>query len=230
MSSREDLVGGAERYLRRKLTDEEIQQLIHASDSYRFGNNDALWMIISMLEANKWSLSETLESYRGEFEGIPQQIKEAANAERESLKTAGQLAATQVQVQITETVKSLVPTVREEVGKAASNTIRRIQLGEGIISIGASAIIASALIFLGLLLGTGIYHNLILYPKQPNLYWTQIGWAVEIALAAPMLIGLGIYALIADYNSETKFAGWALIAFSIAAFVFPALKVIDWWK
>ncbi len=230
MSSREDLISGAERYLRRKLTDAEIQQLLHASDSFKLGNNDALWTVISILEANKWSLGQTLESYRGEFEAIPQQIKEAANAERESLKAAGQLAATQVQVQISETVKSLVPTVREEVGKAASNTIRRIQLGGGIISIGASAMIASALIFLGLLLGTGIYHNLILYPKQPNLYWTQIGWAVEIALAAPMLIGLGIYALVADYNSETKFAGWALIAFSIAAFVFPALKVIGWWK
>jgi hypothetical protein len=230
MSSREDLIGGAERYLRRKLTDGEVQQLIHASDSYRFGNNDALWLIISMLEANKWSLGETLESYRGEFAAIPQQIKQAADAERESLKAAGQLAATQVQAQITETVKSLVPTVKEEVGRAASSTIRRIKLGEGMISIGAGALITSFLMIVGIALGTGVYHNMILYPKQPNVYWTQIGWAVEIAIAAPMLIGLGIYALVADYNSETKFAGWALIAFSIAAFVFPALKVMGWWK
>ena len=230
MSSREDLIGGAERYLRRKLTDREIQQLIHISESFGFKDNDALWTVISILEANKSSLTETLESYRGEFEAIPRQIREAANAERESLKTAGQLAATKVEVHISETVKSLVPTVRNEVGKAASNAIRRIQLGQGIFSIGAGAIIASMLIFLGLLLGTGIYHNMILYPKQPNLYWTQIGWAIEIALAAPILIGLGIYALIADYNSETKFAGWILISFSIAAFLLPGLKVIGWWK
>jgi hypothetical protein len=37
MSSREDLIGGAERYLRRKLTDSEIQQLMHASDSFKRG-------------------------------------------------------------------------------------------------------------------------------------------------------------------------------------------------
>ncbi|AFY97241.1 hypothetical protein [Chamaesiphon minutus] len=54
MSSREDLIGGAERYLRRKLTDSEIQQLLHASDSYRFGNNDALWMIISVTSGITW--------------------------------------------------------------------------------------------------------------------------------------------------------------------------------
>jgi hypothetical protein len=230
MSSREDLIGGAERYLRRKLTDGEIQQLMHASDSFKLGNNDALWTVISMLEANKWSLGETLESYRGEFEAIPKQIKEAANAERESLKAAGQLATTQVQIQISETVKSLVPTVRDEVGKAASNTIRRIQLGEGILSIWAGAMIASALLVAGILLGAGVFHNFISHPKQSGVYWTQIGWALEIAVAAPMLIGLGIYALVADYNSETKFAGWVLISFSIAAFLLPALKVIGWWK
>ena len=107
MSSREDLIGGAERYLRRKLTDDEIQQLLHASDSYRFGNNDALWMIISMLEANKWSLGETLESYRGEFAAIPKQIKEAANAERESLKATADVAAIQAQTRINDAV--LIP-------------------------------------------------------------------------------------------------------------------------
>lgn len=230
MSSREDLIGSAERYLRRKLTDGEIQQLIHASDSYRFGNNDALWIIISMLEANKWSLGETLESYRDEFAAIPQQIKESADAERESFKAAGQLAVAQVQVQISETVKSLVPTVRDEVGKAASNAIRRIQLGEGIFSIGAAALVVGGLLLVGILLGAGVFHNFIQHPKQSEVYWSQIGWAVEIGLAAPMLIGLGIYALVADYNSETKFAGWVLISFSIAAFLLPALKVVGWWK
>jgi hypothetical protein len=230
MSSREDLIGGAERYLRRKLTDGEVQQLIHASDSFKLGNNDALWTVIAILEANKWSLEETLESYRGEFEAIPQQIKEAADAERKSFKAAGKLAVAQVQVQISETVNSLVPTVRDEVGKAASNAIRRIQLGEGIFSIGAAALIVGGVLLVGILLGAGIFHNLILHPKQFGTYWSQIGWAVEIGLAAPILIGLGIYALVADYNSETKFAGWVLISFSIAAFLLPALKVVGWWK
>jgi hypothetical protein len=204
--------------------------LIHASDSFKLGNNDALWTVISMLEANKWSLGETLESYRGEFAAIPQQIRAAADAERQSLKAAGELAATQVQAQISETVKSLVPTVRDQVGKAASNTIRRIQLGESIVSIAAAALIVGALLLVGILLGAKVFHNFIQHPKQGEVYWSQVSWALEIGLAAPILIGLGIYALIADYNSETKFVGWVLIAFSIAAFILPGLKVIGWWK
>ena len=230
MSSREDLIGGAERYLRRKLTDEEIQQLIHISESFGFKDNDALWTVISILEANKSSLTETLESYRGEFEAIPRQIREAANAERESLKTAGQLAATKVEVHISETVKSLVPTIQNEVAKAATTAIRRIQLGQGIFSIGAAALIATFLIFLGILLGSGMYHNMILYPNQQSLYWKQLSWALATGIGTPMLVGLGIYALVDDHSSEAKFAGWVIIAFSITVFLLPGLKVMGWWK
>lgn len=229
MSSREDLIGGAERYLRRKLTDNEIQQLMHASDSFKLGNNDALWIVISMLESNKWSMGETLESYRSEFEAIPAQIKEAANAERKSLEAAGQLAASQAQVQIVQTVKLLVPAVENEVAKAAGNSIRRIQLGEGMISIGAGGLITGAVLLVGILLGAGILHNFIAHPKRSDLYWKELNWAIGVAIAAPIMTGLGIYALIADYSSETKFGGWVLITFSVVAFLIPGLKVMGWW-
>lgn len=236
MSSREDLIGGAERYLRRKLTDDEIQQLIHASDSYRFGNNDALWMIVSILEANKWSLGETLKSYRGEFEAIPQQIKTAADAERESLKATADVAAIQAQDRINESVLALLPNIRADiksvVGRSASTAIRRIELGQGMFSLWGGGMIAAALIILGILIDSGIYHDVLLDPhnqKKIQIFQANYGWAIAIGLAAPPFLGLGLYALENDYSSESKFVGWLVIIVSIITFMVPGLKIMGWW-
>jgi hypothetical protein len=233
MSNREDLIGGAERYLRRKLTDDEIQQLIHASDSYRFGNNDALWMIISMLEANKWSLGETLESYRGEFEAIPKQIKEAADAERESLKATADVAAIQAQDRINDSVLALLPNIRADiksvVGRSASTAIRRIELGRGMFSLWGGGMIAAALIILGILIDSGVYRYVFTHPKQVQAFQTIYGWQIAIALSLPPFLGLGLYALENDYSSESKFAGWLIIIASVVGFLIPGLKVMGWW-
>lgn len=233
MSSREDLIGGAERYLRRKLTDDEIQQLIHASDSYRFGNNDALWMIISMLEANKWSLGETLESYRGEFAAIPQQIKEAADAERESLKATADLAAIQAQTRINDAVLTLLPNIRADiradVGRSAGAAFKRIELGRGMLSLWGGGMIAAALIILGILIDSGVYRLLLTNPKQVQAFQIIYGWQIAIALSLPPFLGLGIYAIQDDYNSELKFAGWLIIVASVVGFLVPGLKIMGWW-
>ena len=233
MSSREDLIGGAERYLRRKLTDDEIQQLLHASDSYRFGNNDALWMIISMLEANKWSLGETLESYRGEFAAIPQQIKEAANAERESLKATADVAAIQAQTRINDAVLTLLPNIRADiradVGRSAGAAFKRIELGRGMLSLWGGAMIAAALIILGILIDSGVYRLLLTNPKQVQAFQTIYGWQIAIALSLPPFLGLGIYAIQDDYNSELKFVGWLIIVASVVGFLVPGLKIMGWW-
>ena len=233
MSSRSDLIGGAERYLRRKLTDDEIQQLLHASDSYRFGNNDALWMIISMLEANKWSLGETLESYRGEFEAIPKQIKEAADAERESLKATADLAAIQAQTRINDAVLTLLPNIRADiradVGRSASTAFKRIELGRGMLSLWGGGMIAAALLILGILIDSGVYRFVFTHPKQIQAFQTIYGWQVAIALSLPPFLGLGIYALQDDYNNELKFAGWLIIIASVVGFLVPGLKVMGWW-
>lgn len=233
MSSREDLIGGAERYLRRKLTDDEIQQLLHASDSYRFGNNDALWMIISMLEANKWSLGETLESYRGEFAAIPQQIKEAADAERESLKATADVAAIQAQNRINDAVLTLLPNIRADiradVGRSAGAAFKRIELGRGMLSLWGGAMIAAALIILGILIDSGVYRLLLTNPKQVQAFQTIYGWQIAIALSLPPFLGLGIYAIQDDYNSELKFAGWLIIVASVVGFLVPGLKIMGWW-
>jgi hypothetical protein len=233
MSSREDLISGAERYLRRKLTDSEIQQLIHASDSFKLGNNDALWIVISMLEANKWSLGETLESYRGEFAAIPVQIKKAADAERESLKATADVAAIQAQDRINSSVLGLLPNIRADinktVGQSASTAIRRLELGRGMFSLWGGGMIAAALIILGILIDSGVYRLLLTNPKQVQNFQTIYGWQVAIALSLPPFLGLGLYALENDYNTESKFVGWLIIIASVFGFLVPGLKVMGWW-
>jgi hypothetical protein len=192
MSSRDDLIGGAERYLRRKLTDSEIQQLMHASDSFKLGNNDALWIVIAMLESNKWSLTETLESYRGEFQAIPAQIKRAADAERASLKATADLGAIQAQDRINSSVLELLPNIRADisktVGQSASVAIRRIEFSRGIPSLLAMAAIASGLIILGILIDSGIYREVLLKPNnqvQIQKFFTNYSWAIANGLATP---------------------------------------------
>jgi hypothetical protein len=236
MSSREDLIGGAERYLRRKLTDSEIQQLMHASDSFKLGNNDALWIVISMLEANKWSLTETLESYRDEFQAIPAQIKRAADAERESLKATADLGAIQAQDRINSSVLELLPNIRADisktVGQSASVAIRRIELGRGMFSIWAGGMIAAALIILGILIDSGVYREVLLKPNnqvQIQKFLTNYSWAIAIGLATPPFLGLGVWMLENTYESQSKFVGWLIIFVSIVGFLLPGLKVMGWW-
>jgi hypothetical protein len=236
MSSREDLIGGAERYLRRKLTDSEIQQLMHASDSFKLGNNDALWIVIAMLESNKWSLTETLESYRGEFQAIPAQIKRAADAERASLKATADLGAIQAQDRINSSVLELLPNIRADisktVGQSASVAIRRIEFSRGIPSLLAMAAIASGLIILGILIDSGIYREVLLKPNnqvQIQKFFTNYSWAIANGLATPAFLGLGVWMLENTYESQSKFVGWLIIFVSIVGFLMPGLKVMGWW-
>ncbi len=236
MSSREDLIGGAERYLRRKLTDSEIQQLMHVSDSFKLGNNDALWIVIAMLEANKWSLGETLESYRGEFAAIPAQIKKAADAERESLKATADLGAIQAQDRINSSVLELLPNIRADisktVGQAATTAIRRIEFSRGIPSLLAMAAIASGLIILGILIDSGIYREVLLKPNnqvQIQKFFTNYSWAIANGLATPAFLGLGVWMLENTYESQSRFAGWLIISAAIVGFLVPGLKVMGWW-
>jgi hypothetical protein len=236
MSSREDLISGAERYLRRKLTDSEIQQLMHASDSFKLGNNDALWIVIAMLESNKWSLTETLESYRDEFQAIPAQIKRAADAERASLKATADLGAIQAQDRINSSVLELLPNIRADisktVGQSASVAIRRIELGRGMFSIWAGGMIAAALIILGILIDSGVYREVLLKPNnqvQIQKFLTNYSWAIAIGLATPPFLGLGVWMLENTYESQSKFVGWLIIFVSIIGFLVPGLKVMGWW-
>jgi hypothetical protein len=227
--SRKNLIAGAERYLRRKLSDAEVQQLLHASDAFNFGDNDALWVIVAVLESNKWALEKTLASYQGDFAAIPAGIKLAADAQRQSAEAANKLALSQTSQQINEIVRSLIPTVQKEVSIAARSAMRRVHLGEGMFSLWAGTLIVSAVFLMGALLGSRTL-QLISDTKNFEFFKSSFGWLLVWGLAGPPIIGLGVYAVEADYSSELKFLGWWLVLVPLVAFVLPALKVFGIWK
>jgi hypothetical protein len=189
-----------------------------------------------MLESNKWSLTETLESYRGEFQAIPAQIKRAADAERASLKATADLGAIQAQDRINSSVLELLPNIRADisktVGQAATTAIRRIEFSRGIPSLLAMAAIASGLIILGILIDSGIYREVLLKPNnqvQIQKFFTNYSWAIMTGLATPAFLGLGVWMLENTYESQSRFVGWLVIFVSIVGFLVPGLKVMGWW-
>jgi hypothetical protein len=236
MSNRDDLINGAEKYLRRELTDDEKQQLMHASNSFKLGDNDALWIVISMLESNKWSLTETLESYRQEFEAIPEQIKKAADAERESLTATANVGAIQAQDRINDSVLALLPNIRADitkaVGRSASTAIRQAELGRGLFPILGTGMVAGGLIYLGVLVDSGIYREVLLNPKNQQYlraFNNNLNWALTSVLAFPSFLALGCFLLQDEYNDQAKFAGSLIIFVAIVGFLIPGLKIMGWW-
>jgi hypothetical protein len=226
MMDRENLIKSIEQYLRRKLTDAEIQEMYHAADCFKFDTNDALWTVIGVLKASEYSISQILEDHEQRLNQIPAEIRQASLDERLTIQNAGELAGQEVQLEVSKVVNSLVPSIRSAVSKAAGTQVRRFQLGQGMLSIGAGGLIASGLIVLGVVLGTGIEAQLIRNPKIINDYWNILGWNIQIAVACPVIFGFGIYALEADYSTESKLAGWLGILVSVGSFVVIILKVL----
>jgi hypothetical protein len=207
------------------LTDEEKQQLIHASNSYRFGNNDALWMIIAMLEANKWSLGEKLESYRNDFAAIPEQIKEAALAEQKLLESAGQLAASQAEEEISKAVASLVPTIKDEVRRAVKGVVGRVQLGESLFTIYGAIIIVGIFGGVCFVLGNRTYGMLQEQKITHPDFWEQTKWAISSGFIVPALLMSGYLVLKLDDYDWNKL-GFVLILFAVGLTAILPLKVM----
>jgi hypothetical protein len=94
------------------------------------------------------------------------------------------------------------------------------------LSLGAGGLIASGILVLGVLLGTGTEAQLIKYPKQINAYWNILGFSIQVAIACPVIFGFGLYAIESDYNTEVKAAGWLGIIASVGTLLVIVFKVI----
>ena len=158
---------------------------------------------------------------------------EATPHRTQVLKATADLAAIQAQTLINDSVLTLLPNIRADiradVGRSAGAAFRRIELGRGMLSLWGGAMIAAALIILGILIDSGVYRLLLTNPKQVQAFQTIYGWQIAIALSLPPFLGLGIYAIQDDYNSELKFAGWLIIVASVVGFLVPGLKIMGWW-
>jgi membrane protein YdbS with pleckstrin-like domain len=94
------------------------------------------------------------------------------------------------------------------------------------LSLGAGGLIASGILVLGVVLGTGTEAQLIKHPKQINDYWNILGFSIQVAIACPVIFGFGLYAIESDYNTEVKAAGWLGIIASVGTLLVIVLKVI----
>jgi hypothetical protein len=220
------LIPAIEKYLRRKLTDGEIQELLHAADSFEFESNDALWTVISVMKASEYSMSKILADHEARLTAIPATIKQASADERLTIKDAAEVAAKDVELEIAKAVGSLIPAVKGAVTKATTRSVVRYQLGRGMLSLGAGGLIASGILVLGVLLGTGTEAQLIKHPKQINDYWNILGFSIQVAIACPVIFGFGLYAIESDYNTEVKAVGWLGIIASVGTLLVIVLKVI----
>jgi hypothetical protein len=216
------LIPAIEKYLKRKLTDGEIQELLHAADSFEFESNDALWTVISVMKASEYSLSKILADHEARLTAIPATIKQASADERLTIKDAAEVAAKDVELEIAKAVGSLIPAVKG----AVTRSVVRHQLGRGMLSLGAGGLIASGILVLGVLLGTGTEAQLIKYPKQINAYWNILGFSIQVAIACPVIFGFGLYAIESDYNTEVKAVGWIGILASVGTLLVIVFKVI----
>jgi hypothetical protein len=205
-----------------ELGDGDRQHLFRIMQSMGVQDNDAIYSIVI-----------SLYGYEKIFGRIPDKIQKAADTEIAKMKAAGQLAVTQATGQFNESVLALLPGIRadvtRDVSRAATTAIRRIEFGRGMLSLWAGGLIASGLIVLGILIDSGVYRYWFTHPKEIQTFSILYGWQIAIALSLPPFLGLGLYAIENDYSTESKFAGWVIIAISIVTFTIPGLKIMGWW-
>ena len=204
------------------LNDEDRQHLFRIMKSMDVQDNDAIYSIVI-----------SLYSYEKIFGSIPNKIQKAANTEITRMEVAGQLAVTQAKDQFNESVLALLPDIRADVtrdiSRAATTAIRRIEIGRGMVSFWFGLIAISLSIFLGILIQSSVYKDMLQHPKDIQKYQVNFAWAIAIALSVPVTMGLGCWMIERDYSNESKFAGWLIIGVSICGFLIPGLKVMGWW-
>ena len=215
-----------ERLLGRSLTDKEKQELLRVKEVLGIADNDALWDFARMLYF-----------YNDKYLAMVEEIKEAGDIHQEALKAGAELAATNANQKINESVLALLPNIRADisadVSRSASTAFKQVALGRGMFSLWSGGLVAAGLILLGILIDSGVYRQILLHPhpspKDIQGFQANYSWAIAIGLSAPVTMGLGCWMIERDYSSESKFAGWLIIGVSIFGFLIPGLKIMGWW-
>ena len=191
--------------LGRQPSDTERQNLYRVRDALGLKNNDALWLLIMVLE-----------HYQNLYESIPERIEAAA-------KRAARSAAAQAQADVNSAIASLIPTVESAVREGARWALAQEALGRSMLTLIAGCVITGIVFAIGVLYGARIFAAAVAGQLGWMEFWTQIGWAIALGTAAPGLLLVGVMQL-----DDAERAWWQYLALTLAviAIVIPAVRLI----
>jgi hypothetical protein len=224
---RNDLIKSAEKYLRRKLTDWEIQELMRIAEAFNVKDNDVLWTFVVIQQAGYFENRNRSMAYLESMERIPEKIELANDSQAKLIKENNKLMENQARQTMDSLINSFAPLVRREITDAARVAMVRVTTGSGMISIWAGTLIVSFISIIHMVLAGKIVY-LLDNNKNSDMYWKELGWQIILALAAPPLLGLAVYAIENDYSTESKFVGWLFIIGFLAMLLLPSARVMGW--
>lgn len=224
---RNDLIKSAEKYLRRKLTDWEIQELMRIAEAFNVKDNDILWTFVVIQQSGYFEGRNRSIDYLSAMERIPEKIELANESQAKLIKENNKLMENQAIQTMNSLIGSFAPLVQREITSAARVAMVRVTTGSGMISIWAGTMIVSFISIIHMVLAGRIVY-LLDKSKNSDIYWKELGWQVILALAAPPLLGLAVYAIENDYSTESKFIGWLFIIGVLAMLLLPSARVMGW--
>ena len=190
--------------LGRQPSDTERQKLYRVRDALGLKNNDALWLLIMVLE-----------HYQNLYESIPERIEAAA-------KRAARSAAAQAQADVNSAIAGLIPTVESAVRDGARWALAQEALVRSMFTLIAGCAISGLLFAAGMMYGARIFAVAAAGQLGWTEFWTNIGWALALGTAAPGLVLLGVVQI------EDERAWWQYLALVLAviAVAVPAIRLI----
>jgi hypothetical protein len=224
---RNDLIKSAEKYLRRKLTDWEIRELMRIAESFDIKDNDVLWTFVVIQQAGYFEGRNRSIDYLSAMERIPEKIELANQSQSKLIQENNKLMENQARQTMDSLINSFAPLVRREITDAARVAMVRVTTGTGMISIWAGTLIVSFISIIHMVLAGRIVY-LLDKNKTTDIYWKELGWQIILGLAAPPLLGLAVYAIENDYSTESKFVGWLFIIGFLAMLLLPSARVMGW--
>jgi hypothetical protein len=124
---RNDLIKSAEKYLRRKLTDWEIQELMRIAESFNVKDNDILWTFVVIQQSGYFEGRNRSIDYLSAMERIPEKIELANESQAKLIKENNKLMENQAIQTMNSLIESFAPLVRREITDAARVELQPVQ-------------------------------------------------------------------------------------------------------
>lgn len=153
------------------------------------------------------SVLVALDHYETLYSEIPGRIKTAA-------ESAATSAAQVAQAELTHAVALLIPTVKKAVSDSASNTVRRISLGQSCIELWLATLVLGVMFALGWFYGSGLLSSVQHGSVKMVEFWRLTGAGLGAGFAVPATL---IFAAFARDDH------WSMYASIAAATLLPAL-------